>query len=78
MEKLTGHDDIFCEFVLCTFNLLDVFTCCLCATREIIVFVILQQHMKYTLSRTKIKSLRYIFVYHLLFYICLFVTANLF
>ena len=39
MEKLMGHDDIFCEFVLCTFNLLDVITCALCATREIIVFI---------------------------------------
>ena len=39
MEKLMEHDDIFCEFVLCTFNLLDVITCALCATREIIVFI---------------------------------------
>ena len=51
--------------------------CGLYATREITAFVILQHHMKYTLSRTKIKALRDIVVYQFLFYICLFVAATL-
>ena len=39
------------------------FYCSWCATREITLFATLQHHVKYTLSRTKIKSLRDIFVY---------------
>ena len=63
MENLTGYDDVVFEFALCTFNLLmesGISPGCLyelnvvlCATREITVFVILQQQMKYTLSRIK-------------------------
>ena len=40
--------------------------------REIVVFVILQQHKKYTLSITKkniFETLKYIFVYHFLLYL---------
>ena len=56
----------FYAILLCTFNLLDRavsfawlfiwILCSLCATREIKVFNILQQHMKYTLSISKIKE----------------------
>ena len=62
VENLTGYDDIVSVFALCTFNLLDRVVnfswllYSLCATREITIFVILQQHIKYTLSRTKIKE----------------------
>ena len=66
MENLTGYDDVVFEFALCTFILLmesGISPGCLyelnvvlCAMREITVFVILQQQMKYTLSRTRIKE----------------------
>ena len=70
VENLKGCDDIVCEFALCTFNLL-------CVTREITVFVILQQHMKYTFkNKTKKRQLRDIFVDHFLFFICFFVAAT--
>ena len=61
--NLTEYDDIVCEFALCTFtfNLLDRVVnfswlfiwiwSSLCATREITVFAIVQQHMKYTHSQ---------------------------
>ena len=67
VENLTGYNDIVCEFSLCNFTLFDQVVnfswlfiwiqCSLCATREeITVSVTLQLHMKYTLSRTKMKA----------------------
>ena len=53
MEELTGYDDIVSELDLRTFTSLDrvvnfswLFIWTLCATREITVFVLLQQYMK--------------------------------
>ena len=64
VEDLTGYDDIVCEFALCTFNLLIEslispgcsYELNVVYVKEITAFVILQQHMKYTLSRTKVKE----------------------
>ena len=55
VKNLTGYDYMVCEFAQCIFNLLDRFVnfprllFSLCAPREITVFVLLHQHMKYTL-----------------------------
>ena len=54
------HDNV-CEFALCFFNLFDrISPGCPHEFNIIYVywekFVILQQHMKYTFSRTKIKE----------------------
>ena len=58
VENLTGYNDILCEFALLLLSYLiePRISRSLCATREITVFVTLQQHMKYTLSRTKIRE----------------------
>ena len=59
VENLTGYDYMAFEFAQCTFNLLDRFVnfprllFSLCAPREITVFVLLHQHMKYTLQEQK-------------------------
>ena len=77
---------LFANLLCVVFNLLDRavnfawlligILCSLCATREIIVSVTLQQHMEYTLSSIKTKnSLRDILV--IIFpFICLFVAAS--
>ena len=63
MENLTGYDYMAFEFAQCTFNLLDRFVnfprllFSLCAPREITVFVLLHQHMKYTLQEQKLKKI---------------------
>ena len=67
LENLTESDDIACEFALHTFSLLHrvmnffwlvvhINLCSLRVTRETTVFVILQQHLEFTLSKMKIKE----------------------
>ena len=73
VENLTEYDDNVSEFAQCTFDLLHRvvnFSWFFMYIKRNLVLVILQEHMKYTLSRTKIKenyfclsfSLLYLFI----------------
>ena len=67
IENLTGYDEIVCEFALCTFNLLDR------AVNLSSLFILYESNEAYLCVTREIDIL----VYHFLFYVCLFVTANL-
>ena len=67
LENLTGYDEIVCEFALCTFNLLD-------RAVNLSSLFILYEFNEADLCVTREID---ILVYHFLFYVCLFVTANL-
>ena len=85
---MTGFDDIVCEFALCTLSLFIEFwisSGCLRQFNEVYVQGEKSQYNCYTTTTYEVhafkngnkrKSLRDIFVYRFVFYICLFGAAN--
>ena len=87
VENLMGYNDIVCKLVLWTFYLIESWISPGCLYEFNVVYVQQQKSQFFILqpifevhtckNKNKIKSLRDTFVYHFLFYICLFVAANL-
>ena len=74
-ENLTGYNDIVCKFILIVHIDLMSFMCK--DRNHSICYTITTYEVHTFKKKKKRKSVRDIFVYQFLFYICLFVAINL-